>query len=350
MLVTVGVAPANAVPTAVTTVGTPNGRTGVVTGAIVGFDGESDALFYSASDPAKGAVVMNADGSFTYTPSVGAYHAALAAAAAGASAAELSDVFTATITDGHGGVMTVAVTVMPVTTNDLPAANKLVSNSVAPTPSAPTITLPRAMGNYVLSSLSLVDAGPAAANAATVLPTADLVTDGASTAAVPGAQSEVANPASQSIPSSTYGGPDGAAAGVPAATAGSATAEPSAPSSADAADPQSAAADAAIEKNAASKPTALSNPSGQHRGRTSSGMNADVDADELFSSSAGSDGESGAESTTASAIDGDSGRNNYAPGAPIGTLATLGMLLMAGIPIAAAGGAAGAAGKGDKAV
>ena len=109
--VTVAVSPVNAGPVlGVTTVGTPDAGTGVVTGRVNATDADADALAYSApSSTGKGSVAVNAGtGSFTYTPTTVARQNA---AAPGATPADRQDSFTVTVTDGHGGVVSTAVTV-----------------------------------------------------------------------------------------------------------------------------------------------------------------------------------------------------------------------------------------------
>jgi hypothetical protein len=91
------------------------------------------------------------------------------------------------------------------------------------------------------------------------------------------------------------------------------------------------------EAAAAIVPSSLSKPSGQERERTASGSHAGMSAGKPF---APSDSES--ESETA--------QNPNKPGSPAGTLATLAVLLMAGIEAAggaAAAAAAGGANRGD---
>ena len=107
--ITVDVLPANRLPTAVKTVGTPSAATGVVTGSVKGADIDKDLLVYSQTNPpAKGSVVVNANGTFTYQPSVQARHAA---AKVGATAADKVDTFTISVSNGHGGVVPVSLTV-----------------------------------------------------------------------------------------------------------------------------------------------------------------------------------------------------------------------------------------------
>ncbi|WP_237569985.1 Ig-like domain-containing protein [Mycolicibacterium lacusdiani] len=107
--VTVNISPKNAVPTITKTVGAPNTSTGVVTGKVTGTDTDRDVLTYSTSvAPGKGTVTLTATGAFTYTPTAAARHAAQKL---GATIADKQDTFTVAVSDGHGGVVTTAITV-----------------------------------------------------------------------------------------------------------------------------------------------------------------------------------------------------------------------------------------------
>jgi VCBS repeat-containing protein len=91
------------------TVGTPDALTGVVTGTVSATDANSDALTYSGSaTTGKGSVVVNANGSFTYTPSTAARNTAAGVSAA---IADKSDSFAVTAIDGYGGATNMLVTV-----------------------------------------------------------------------------------------------------------------------------------------------------------------------------------------------------------------------------------------------
>ncbi len=95
--VTVVIAPANAAPTGTLMVAVPDPTTGVVRGAVTGTDADQDAITYSATTaPAKGAVVLDADGGFSYTPTPEARHRA---AALTMTVADKADAFTVTISD-----------------------------------------------------------------------------------------------------------------------------------------------------------------------------------------------------------------------------------------------------------
>lgn len=116
------VTPVNKVPTATTTVGTPDPSTGVVTGTVIGSDADGDPLTYAGSTTAKGtAVVDETSGAFTYTPTAQARHAA---AKLDATAAAKSDTFTITVADDHGGALAVPITTAIVGANVAPTATQ----------------------------------------------------------------------------------------------------------------------------------------------------------------------------------------------------------------------------------
>ena len=105
--VDVTITPGNKAPSnGKATVGKPDSTTGVVTGTVTAVDGDNDTLTYSGpASTAKGDIVVNSTGSFTYTPTKAARHNA----ASGGAAAK--DTFTVTVDDGHGGTRDVAVNV-----------------------------------------------------------------------------------------------------------------------------------------------------------------------------------------------------------------------------------------------
>ncbi|MCV7252575.1 hypothetical protein H7J86_10415 [Mycobacterium hackensackense] len=140
--VVVDILPSNAAPTATVSVGKPNTTTGIVTGTVKGADAEKDPLSYSvASGTSKGTVTLNAStGAFTYTPTDAARHAA----ATGVTA-DKSDSFLVTITDTHGGVATLTVTVSVSPTNAVPTAN-----------ASPTVNAPDGSG-VVTGTLGVAD-------------------------------------------------------------------------------------------------------------------------------------------------------------------------------------------------
>ncbi|MFM8597426.1 MAG: Ig-like domain-containing protein, partial [Mycobacterium sp.] len=102
--------PANNPPTGTFAITATNASTGVVSGVVSGRDADGDPLSYSApASTAKGSVSINAtSGVFSYTPTPAAR---TAAAAPGATAADLQDTFSVTLTDGRGGSGAVAVVV-----------------------------------------------------------------------------------------------------------------------------------------------------------------------------------------------------------------------------------------------
>lgn len=115
--VTVAIAPANAVPAGFASANAPD-LSGVVGGAVTGFDTDGDVLFYSlAGGPANGAVSLNAvTGAFVYTPTAVARHAAAGGGAA-------TDGFTVRISDGFGGSVDVPVTLAIGPVNAIPVAS-----------------------------------------------------------------------------------------------------------------------------------------------------------------------------------------------------------------------------------
>ncbi|KWX60303.1 VCBS domain-containing protein [Mycobacterium sp. NAZ190054] len=97
------------------------GVDGVVTGTVTAIDPDENALSYSGSGTtSKGSVVVDPDGSFTYSPTPEARHAA---AAVGAPASALTDSFTVMVDDGLGGTLAVPVTVTIVGANTPPDAS-----------------------------------------------------------------------------------------------------------------------------------------------------------------------------------------------------------------------------------
>jgi YVTN family beta-propeller protein/VCBS repeat-containing protein len=114
--VKVTISPSNTVPTGMVTVAKPNPVTGVATGKLTATDTDADVVTYTASNPASGAVVVNADGSFVYTPT------AAARTSARSSATAKTDSFTITINDGYGGTRAITVTPTIAPSNTAPVA------------------------------------------------------------------------------------------------------------------------------------------------------------------------------------------------------------------------------------
>lgn len=102
--------PPNAFPvTGDPTINAPS-PTGVVTGRLTISDTDGDTLTLTASKPAHGTLTLGADGSFVYTPTAAARHAA-------AGTGPTTDTFTVTVDDGRRGITTRTVTL------DIPPAN-----------------------------------------------------------------------------------------------------------------------------------------------------------------------------------------------------------------------------------
>jgi len=141
--VTVAISPTNLAPNATSVVGVPNALTGVVAGVAIGVDADGDPLTYTGSTTtAKGAAVVAVDGGFVYTPTAVARHAA---AAPNATEADKADAFTITVSDGHGGLLSlpVAVTVAPANANPV---------------ASPTAGVPNASTGAVTGNVNAVDA------------------------------------------------------------------------------------------------------------------------------------------------------------------------------------------------
>jgi VCBS repeat-containing protein len=120
--VTVAIGPKNAAPTGKAAIGPREVNTGVVTGSVVGADADGDGITFAGSiTTAKGSVVVNADGTFTYSPTAAAR--AKAAVFSGPTADKI-DTFSVTLNDGHGGTTKVAVTITVSPSNTI-AANGL---------------------------------------------------------------------------------------------------------------------------------------------------------------------------------------------------------------------------------
>ncbi len=107
--VTVAIGPVNAAPTGSSTVGSPDALTGITMGTVIGQDADSDPLSYSGSTTTlKGTFTVNADGTFTYTPTA---HARYNAWHPYATASDSVDAVSVTVDDGHGGSIAVPVRV-----------------------------------------------------------------------------------------------------------------------------------------------------------------------------------------------------------------------------------------------
>ncbi|MBX7453206.1 VCBS domain-containing protein [Mycolicibacterium sp. 3033] len=99
------------------TAGTPNVFTGKVTGSVSATDPDQDLLSYIGTGVTpKGSVVVDADGTFTYTPSDAARHQA---GADDATEQDKQDTFVVTASDAFGGSLAI-----PVTVTIRPSANR----------------------------------------------------------------------------------------------------------------------------------------------------------------------------------------------------------------------------------
>ncbi|MDY6999382.1 MAG: Ig-like domain-containing protein [Actinomycetota bacterium] len=136
--VTAPIDPANAAPEAAVTVGDPDTTTGAVTGTLAVTDPDGDGVAVNVPDPdARGAVVFDyTTGEFTFTPTATARHDA---AAEDATADQLTDTFHFTVTDGHGGTLTVPITVDIVPANAGPAVGDVTAG--VPDPDTGVVTV-----------------------------------------------------------------------------------------------------------------------------------------------------------------------------------------------------------------
>lgn len=79
-----------------------------VSGTVIGNDADGDSLNYSkGSDPSHGTVIVNADGTWTYTPTSNYFG---------------SDEFNVTVSDGNGGFATSTISITVNSVNDAPVA------------------------------------------------------------------------------------------------------------------------------------------------------------------------------------------------------------------------------------
>ncbi len=106
----------NPAPNAGDDVATTNEDT-PVSGSVAGNDSDPDGdtlTFTKASDPTNGTVVVNTDGTYTYTPNAD-FHG--------------TDSFTYTVSDGNGGMKTQTVTITIDPVNDAPVSTPLTTQS-----------------------------------------------------------------------------------------------------------------------------------------------------------------------------------------------------------------------------
>lgn len=109
--VTVTISPKNTAPVSGTSaIGTADATNGAIAGTVKATDAETDPLTFSApTTTTKGSVTLNTStGAFTYTPTAIARNTAAGSTAA---AADKTDSFTVTVTDGYGGTTSIPVSV-----------------------------------------------------------------------------------------------------------------------------------------------------------------------------------------------------------------------------------------------
>lgn len=137
--ITVAIRPLNSAPTRVkSTVAKADPVGGTATGRLTSLDRDGDTLTFTATPPKRGSVVIDTDGSFTYTPTEEARDQARA------SAFSRTDSFKVTLDDGHGGVRTITVRVNVAPTNIAPVAG-------TPTFGAPSTTTGSVKGTLAAS-------------------------------------------------------------------------------------------------------------------------------------------------------------------------------------------------------
>ncbi len=126
--VAITVIPLNSAPRARgVTVNAPVVGTGAVTGKANAFDPNWDRLTFvaSTSQTAKGVVTVHSNGTFTYTPTATARHAA---SAIDASVGDRTDTFRVTVSDVFGAVTEIPVTVTISPANAAPTGNATVNS------------------------------------------------------------------------------------------------------------------------------------------------------------------------------------------------------------------------------
>ena len=123
----------NDAPVAATLVNINTNKNTPVNGAIVATDTDGDPLTYTATTPpAHGKVVVNPDGTYTYTP---------------ANNYSGTDTFVITVSDGKGGTIAVTVNVTINSTNVAPVATSPAVTTAEDTPVNGTITATDADGD-----------------------------------------------------------------------------------------------------------------------------------------------------------------------------------------------------------
>ncbi|WP_299575825.1 Ig-like domain-containing protein [uncultured Williamsia sp.] len=142
--VTVPISPANQAPVVGTSTVNAAGANGAVTGSVSITDPDGDPLTYTSTSPVNGgSVVVNANGTFTYTPGAAAHSAA--------ANGPTTDTFTISAGDGHGGVTTPISVTVPITPANQPP-------TAAPFTNGSTITGVTPDTNTVTGTITVTDA------------------------------------------------------------------------------------------------------------------------------------------------------------------------------------------------
>ncbi|WP_395310575.1 Ig-like domain-containing protein [Mycobacterium sp. AMU20-3851] len=103
-----------------------NPATGATTGTVGVVDFDGDPLTYQLTGkPTKGKLVLKADGTYTYTPTAAARHAA---AKTGAPATVSTDSFTVVVSDGRYGTFTQTITIAIDPANKVPTVGTTIGN------------------------------------------------------------------------------------------------------------------------------------------------------------------------------------------------------------------------------
>lgn len=125
-VVAAGAEVANSAPVITTSVGMPDGLTGVTRVTVTGDDPDGDVLVYTAGRAMFGRVTGDGSGEFTYSPT------SFARLLARFLPFIRSDRFSVTVSDGRGGVTSSTVTTAIVPLNSAPRARATTLNAPAP--------------------------------------------------------------------------------------------------------------------------------------------------------------------------------------------------------------------------
>ncbi|WNG86686.1 cadherin-like domain-containing protein [Mycobacterium sp. ITM-2016-00317] len=181
----------------------PGVFTGSVSGRVNATDPDGGWLTYSGSaDTEKGKVTVTAWGTFRYTPTAAARHAA---AAAGASAQDKADSFTVTVRDAAGNAVEVPVTVEILPRN----ADPIGARARAGNPSLTTGTAIVSVSAYDFDRDTLHITGPLSTDKGTLVDNGDGTFTYTPTAAAREAAGAVGAPAGAGIDTLTFTVDDG---------------------------------------------------------------------------------------------------------------------------------------------